>query len=121
VQDIDRLQPAIARSTDKTPHFDVIIYDRLESPVLLGTADHSALGRSLAIPAEHVVAVIEIKSRFTTASVKLAEPSSRIVPLISPMKKSRFDQAASSATVMTSAAICASHAATTTTTIASAV
>jgi len=41
--------------------------------------------------------------------------------LNSPMKKSRFDQVASSATVMTSAAICASRAATTTTTIASAV
>ncbi len=38
----------------------------------------------------------------------------------SPMKKSRFDQAASGATVMTTAAICASHAVTTTTTITSA-
>jgi hypothetical protein len=62
------------RSTDKTPHFDVIIYDRLESPVLWiqGTTDDSTQGRSLAIPAEHVVAVIEVKARFTTASVKSA-------------------------------------------------
>ena len=38
--------------------------------------------------------------------------------LSSPMKKSRFDQAGSGVTAMTSAAICASPAATTTTTIA---
>jgi Domain of unknown function (DUF6602) len=62
------------QSTDKNPHFDVIIYDCLESPVLWveGTADNSTQGRSRAIPAEHVLAVIEVKSRFTTATVRQA-------------------------------------------------
>jgi hypothetical protein len=62
------------QSEDKTPHFDVIIYDCLESPVLWidGTADDSKQGRSRAIPAEHVLAVLEVKSRLTTTSVRQA-------------------------------------------------
>ena len=53
--------------TNKTPHFDVIIYDALESPVLWveDNPDLSAAGKSLAIPCEHVKAVLEIKSRFS--------------------------------------------------------
>ena len=53
--------------TSKTPHFDVIIYDALESPVLWveDNPDLSAAGKSLAIPSEHVKAVLEIKSRFS--------------------------------------------------------
>ncbi len=59
-------------STNKTPHFDVIIYDQLELPVLWieGTPDASEQGRSLAIPVEHVYAVLEVKSSFTPATVK---------------------------------------------------
>jgi len=62
------------QSTDKTPHFNVIIYDCLESPVLWvdGTADNSNQGRSRAIPAEHVLSVLEVKSRLTTTSVRQA-------------------------------------------------
>jgi hypothetical protein len=62
------------QSTDRTPHFDVIIYDCLESPVLWidGTVDDSNQGRSRAIPAEYVLAVIEVKSRITTTSVRQA-------------------------------------------------
>jgi hypothetical protein len=43
------------KSTAKTPHFDVIIYDQLESPVLWieDFPDVSPQGRALAIPAEH--------------------------------------------------------------------
>ncbi len=57
---------------DKTPHFDVIIYDALESPVLWieDNPDSSAGGRSLAIPVEHVRAVLEVKSHFSTAGVR---------------------------------------------------
>ncbi len=37
------------KSTEKTPHFDVIIYDQLESPILWveGDPDVSSQGRSL--------------------------------------------------------------------------
>lgn len=47
-------------------HFDVIIYDELNSPVLWvdGDADSSEQGRRRAIPAQHVVSVFEIKARF---------------------------------------------------------
>lgn len=57
--------------TNKTPHFDVIIYDALESPVLWveDDPDLSSAGKSLAIPCEHVKAVLEIKSRFSNKTV----------------------------------------------------
>ena len=60
--------------TQKTPHFDVIIYDHLESPILWieDSPDFSQRGRSLAIPAEHVKGVIEVKSSFSNSSVKEA-------------------------------------------------
>jgi hypothetical protein len=60
------------KSTDKTPHFDVIIYDQIESPILWieGNPDASEQGRSLAIPVEHVRAVFEIKSDFSAKTVK---------------------------------------------------
>jgi hypothetical protein len=59
-------------SEDKTPHFDVIIYDALDSPILWieDNPDSSAQGRSRAIPVEHVRAVLEVKSRFSTAAVR---------------------------------------------------
>lgn len=59
------------KSTEKTPHFDVIIYDQLESPVLWveDFPDVSSQGRSLAIPAEYVRCVLEVKASFSSASV----------------------------------------------------
>lgn len=59
------------KSTDKTPHFDVIIYDQLESPVLWveDYPDVSSQGRSLAIPVEYVRGVLEIKSGFSPKTV----------------------------------------------------
>jgi hypothetical protein len=59
------------KSTEKTPHFDVIIYDQLESPVLWveDFSDVSPQGRSLAIPAEHVRCVLEVKASFSQKSV----------------------------------------------------
>ena len=58
----------------KAPHFDVIIYDAMNSPILW-TEDHSGLsrnGRSQAIPAEHVLAVFEVKSQFSASTVNKA-------------------------------------------------
>src|ERR1700731_1196620 len=46
----------------KAPHFDVIIYERLESPILWvnDSPDSSAQGSSLALPVEFVRAVFEV-------------------------------------------------------------
>lgn len=59
-------------SRDKTPHFDVIIYDKLEAPVLWveDSPDTSEHGRSLAIPVEYVRAVLEVKSRLVVKTVR---------------------------------------------------
>ena len=61
-----------ASDQSKTPHFDVIIYDKLESPVLWveDDPDRSVAGTSRAIPAEHVCAVLEVKAALTTATAK---------------------------------------------------
>jgi len=58
----------------RAPHFDVIIYDQLESPVLWkeDNPDTTGIGFSRAIPAEHVRAVIEVKSALNPKSAKLA-------------------------------------------------
>jgi hypothetical protein len=55
----------------KLPHFDVIIYDRLEAPVLWieNTPDATEIGTSRAIPAEFVRGVLEVKAAFNTKSV----------------------------------------------------
>lgn len=60
--------------TEKAPHFDVIIYEHLDAPVLWieNSYDKSEQGRSLAIPAEYVKAVIEVKSAFKNKTVKVA-------------------------------------------------
>lgn len=59
------------KSTDITPHYDVIIFDQLESPILWveDNPDHSSQGSSLAIPVEHVKGVLEVKSIFSSKSV----------------------------------------------------
>lgn len=48
-------------------HFDIIIYDAINAPVLWteGTEDDSDQGKHRAIPAKHVMAVYEVKSRLT--------------------------------------------------------
>jgi hypothetical protein len=62
------------KSSVKTPHFDTIIYDQLESPVLWveDNPDFSSQGRSLAIPVEYVRAVLEVKASFSSSNVKEA-------------------------------------------------
>jgi hypothetical protein len=53
-------------------HFDVIIYDRLEAPVLWrdNNPDRSNQGLHRPIPAEYVRAVLEVKSTFNRESVR---------------------------------------------------
>jgi hypothetical protein len=48
-------------------HFDVIIYDHLNSPILWidDNTDKSEQGKSRAIPAQYVICVLEVKSNFT--------------------------------------------------------
>lgn len=59
------------KSTDKTPHFDVIVYDQLDSPVLWieDSPDVAPQGRSLAIPAEYVRCVLEVKATFSSTTI----------------------------------------------------
>lgn len=61
-------------SKNKTPHFDIIIYDALESPVLWveENPDTSTHGRSLAIPVEYVRCVLEVKASFSAKNVRKA-------------------------------------------------
>jgi hypothetical protein len=58
----------------KLPHYDVIIYDQLEAPVLWveGNPDTVSNAQSRAIPVEYVRAVIEVKARLTRPSAKEA-------------------------------------------------
>jgi hypothetical protein len=55
----------------KLRHYDVIIYNRMESPVLWTeiSPDHSELGRIKAIPAEYVHGVLEVKSSFNARNI----------------------------------------------------
>jgi hypothetical protein len=56
----------------KHPHFDVIIYDALNSPILwVEDLSHNTT-QSRAIPAEYVLAVIEVKSTLDTTTIEEA-------------------------------------------------
>jgi hypothetical protein len=73
------------KSETKAPHFDVIIYDALESPVLWieGDPDQSKAGRSMAIPAEFALGVLEVKATMTAQSTRKAiEHLSDLKPLM---------------------------------------
>lgn len=58
------------KSDEKAPHFDVIIYDALNAPVLWieGDPDVSRAGRSMAIPVEYVQGVLEVKAAMNAKS-----------------------------------------------------
>ncbi|MFV2045169.1 MAG: DUF6602 domain-containing protein [Anaerolineales bacterium] len=74
----------------RAPHFDVIIYNALDAPVLWieGSADRSSAGRSRAIPAEHVHSVIEVKVSFETSTVqKSLEHLADLNPLLADVDK----------------------------------
>jgi len=55
-------------------HFDVIVYDALNSPVMWidGDYDTSDQGRKRAIPAKHVRAVLEVKASLTASTAQEA-------------------------------------------------
>ena len=61
--------PNLYDDSGKIYHYDIIIYNQLDAPVLWteGNEDNSDQGKYRAIPAEHVVAVFEVKSRLTKA------------------------------------------------------
>jgi hypothetical protein len=63
------VSPGIS-SVGKLPHFDVIIYDQLEAPILWidETPDGSNLGQSRAVPAEYVRCVLEVKSALSATT-----------------------------------------------------
>jgi hypothetical protein len=63
--------PDLFNTDDKLYHFDVIIYDKINSPVLWtdSNKDDSENGKSRAIPARHVVHILEIKSRLNVSNV----------------------------------------------------
>ena len=56
------------------PHYDVIIYDKLESPVLWEeqNLDSNVQGLARAIPCEFIKGIIEVKSRFSARTVREA-------------------------------------------------
>lgn len=58
----------------KLSHFDVIIYDQLNSPVYWTeeTSGSDAVGQSRAIPVEYVHGVIEVKASFRSAPARKA-------------------------------------------------
>ena len=76
----------------QTAHFDVIVYDHLEAPILWieehgGKADS---GRSRIIPAEYVYAVLEVKAKFNLRSVDGAlEKLSELKPLMAGVDEPR--------------------------------
>ncbi|GBE31685.1 hypothetical protein BMS3Bbin05_00588 [bacterium BMS3Bbin05] len=56
-------------------HYDVIIFDAINSPILWGETnfDKSNQGKSRAIPAEYVHSILEVKSTLTLKSIKDAK------------------------------------------------
>jgi len=63
--------PNLYDDSGKIYHYDIIIYNCLESPVLWteGNQDNSEQGKYRAIPAKYVMAVYEVKSRFTKSNI----------------------------------------------------
>jgi hypothetical protein len=74
------------KGSQKTPHFDVIIYEQFESPVLWveDSPDISPQGRSFAIPSEHVRCVLKVKANLTSSTAGDAiEHLKDLLPLMS--------------------------------------
>jgi hypothetical protein len=66
--------PNLYEDAGKIYHFDIIIYNCLDAPVLWteGNEDNSEQGKYRAIPAQHVVAVYEVKSRLSKKNISEA-------------------------------------------------
>lgn len=64
--------PDVRTGSYEIQHFDIIVYDQLNAPVLWGesTHDDSALGRRRAMPAPYVHAIIEAKASLTKRSIE---------------------------------------------------
>lgn len=64
--------PTLYRDSPKLYHYDVIIYDALNAPVLWteGNEDDSFQGKYRAIPAKYVACVLEVKSRLNQKNIK---------------------------------------------------
>lgn len=60
------------KARKKHPHFDVIIYDAMNSPVLWVEELSHNTTQSRAIPAEFVLAVFEVKSTLNTTTIEQA-------------------------------------------------
>jgi hypothetical protein len=62
--------PDIMTTEYKLYHFDLLIYDQINAPILWidGDYDHSDQGKKRAIPAKHVKAAFEIKASLTRKS-----------------------------------------------------
>jgi len=81
-------------NSENMVHYDVIIYDQLESPVLWieGNHDTSYSGKSMAIPVEYVYSVIEVKAVFNKKSVRQAvEHLRKLRPLMGTRAPSIHD------------------------------
>jgi hypothetical protein len=63
--------PNLFNDSETIYHFDIIIYKRLDSPILWteGNEDQNEQGKFRAIPAKHVVAIYEVKSRLTKNNI----------------------------------------------------
>lgn len=63
--------PNVYNDSGKIFHFDIIIYNRLDSPILWteSNQDNSEQGKFRAIPAKHVVAIYEVKSRLSKKNI----------------------------------------------------
>jgi hypothetical protein len=57
-------------SNEKLPHFDVIIYDALNSPILWIEDLSNNSSQSRAIPVEYVLSVFEVKSSLNTKTIQ---------------------------------------------------
>ena len=62
--------PNLYDDSGKIYHYDIIIYNYLEAPVLWteGNQDNSEQGKYRAIPAKYVIAVYEVKARLTKSN-----------------------------------------------------
>jgi len=63
--------PNLYDDSGKIYHYDIIIYNKLESPILWveGNKDSSEQGKYRAIPAKHILGVYEVKSRLNKKNV----------------------------------------------------
>jgi hypothetical protein len=64
--------PTLYKESPKLYHYDIIIYDALNAPVLWteGNEDDSDQGKYRAIPAKYVACVLEVKSRLNPKNIK---------------------------------------------------